>query len=330
MITLTYFANSDSDGIGAQLQRQAAIYSMSKILNFSFVYTPLNSFGFNPGDGVNGDESIKNQVLGEINLQFILPSSLNIDFYDEIILKDLSLTNFRKLLKCHLSKKNYLVRIYNPFPFFDIFNFNYKPAQKVWAKPLISGEIRQNYLIDVHIRRAVSPVASKIEKKYHRHLETRWYLNLITQLDRIFQSLDKQVTFRVHTDGTKSGEKIDTNIVGLDSSTRVLWEEHGFIDSDGFLHQNVENLVSAFSNIRNIDFFQELKPNVALKMMIESDLLIGCKSSFSFVAGLSKYNQPVIFPKFWHRMPKDWLQPTGQGLLSLSQENRIIKILREL
>jgi hypothetical protein len=110
----------------------------------------------------------------------------------------------------------------------------------------------------------------------------------------------------IHTDGTKTGQPISLNKVRLDTGTYNLWLNQGFINHQGQLEQYSEDLASSFRSFGQVEVLQEIRPDSAIKSMQSSDILIGAKSSFSFVAGLARGDRPVIYSNFWHKLPENW------------------------
>lgn len=311
MITLTCSSPAKPDGIGAQLQRKAAVYEIAKALNFGYADGPIRDFGFNPGDGVGTDTALKEIVLSNINARYSLPNLSANNTDSSLTISKLTGLSVLNLLALNARKGHHLVNIPNPFPFFDRTLFSYKNVMESWSRsaPSSSKGNKLTFKVDLHIRRAVTPKKTTKTSSYIRHMPTSWYVRVCEiAVNTIAQ--DSKVHFRIHTDGTKAGGSLDIREMPLDEGTRKLWSEQGFLDSSGYLEQHSEELGRQFQHLGSVEVLQELRPDVALNSMIESDLLIGAKSSFSFIAGLARKNKPVVFSKFWHRNPSDWVTLT--------------------
>ena len=308
MITLTCFSQTRPDGLGAQLQRRAAVFEVATAFNFDYFDSPIRDFGFNPGDGVGSDIEIKRSVLLNINERFSLPSKLIHDSQPPVTIARLDNLSALKLLKLNALREERLVNIQNPFPFFDRKHFGYKNVLDVWSREVPTNRNGESsiFTIDVHIRRAVTPKKTKTTTSYIRHMPTNWYRRVCEAAVKTLAQ-GRKVRIRLHTDGTKTGGSLDINAMPLDDGTKSLWIEQGFLDSNGNLMQNSEELSHHFQHLGTVEVLQELRPDLALNSMIEADLLVGAKSSFSFIAGLARKNRPVIFSKFWHRNPSNWI-----------------------
>jgi hypothetical protein len=308
MITLTCLSQTRPDGLGAQLQRRAAVFEIATALDFDYLNSPILDFGFNPGDGVGSDIEIKKSVLFNINNRFSLPSKLHNDSQSPLTIARLDALSTLKLLKQKAFREECLVNIQNPFPFFDRKNFGYKNVLDVWSRefPTKRNDESSIFTIDVHIRRAVTPKKTKTTTSYIRHMPTNWYRRVCEAAVKTLAD-GREVRIRLHTDGTKAGGSLDINAMPLDDGTKNLWIEQGFLDRNGNLMQNSEELSHPFQHLGTVEVIQELRPDLALNSMIEADLLVGAKSSFSFIAGLARKNRPVIFSKFWHRNPSNWI-----------------------
>lgn len=321
MITLTNLSPELPDGLGAQLQRRAAVFELAEFFDVDFLCQPIMNFGYNPGDGVGNDESIKSGVLDSINELFFLPESKKPDFDEVVDTQQLTFSSLLNLMQKKQSPKNYLVRIGNPFPVFDKLPTKYDNVRRVWSDNFPEIEKQEkDFQIDLHIRRAVTPKETRLSRNYIRHMATDWYIEIVSAVREYLGSSD--VTINIHTDGTKDGLPISLEKYSLDEGTKKLWSEQGFLENDNKLRQNVEDFANQFSRFGRVNVFREIRPDVALNLMFSSSLLIGAKSSFSYVAGLARGMRPVIFSRFWHKNPREWL--------TVSERPRKARILRYL
>lgn len=330
MITLAFAADLNMDGLGSQLQKQAAIYSLAKHLGLDYLHCPIVNLGYNPGDGLDGDKIKIKKELDLINSTFGIPQEFENEYDHQLIIQNLTIRNFNKILNVPRKKTKTIIYIKNPYPLFDTFRFNYDPIRKKWrdefSKRNHAETSERVRFVDIHIRRAVSPPSTKREKNYIRHMPTNWYLNVLKQIIFLLkENGQNEFSLRIHTDGTGINSPLQPRNLGLDLDTEKLWLQQGILDSDGFLMEYNEDLKSSFEKIGPVEFFQGGVPSKTLKMLIGGDLLIGGKSSFSFVAGLAKPKGKTIFSKFWHKCPNDWMIPNSQGKIS----SRDIKLFLE-
>jgi hypothetical protein len=321
MITLTNLSPELPDGLGAQLQRRAAVFEIAEFLDVHFLCQPVMNFGFNPGDGVGDDEPLKLSVLGSMNKLFHLPESRKPVFDEVVDIPQLTFSSLIKLMQRKQSSKDYLVRIGNPFPVFDKLPTKYDNVRRIWSDNFLGvNKQEKDFQIDLHIRRAVTPKETRLSRNYIRHMATDWYIDLVATAKEYLGSSD--VKINIHTDGTKDGLPISLEKYSLDEGTKKLWSEQGFLENGNWLRQNVEDFADQFSRFGSVNVFREIRPDEALNLMVSSSLLIGAKSSFSYVAGLARGMRPVIFSKFWHKNPREWL--------TVSERPRKARLLRYL
>lgn len=309
MLTLTSHASEHPDGIGAQLQRIGATFELSRFLGCDYSHSPIQNFGFNPGDGVGNDGRLKRDVIAEVNHLFHIQDDNSNQVFDDQ--KEFERLNFKFLnaaRKAAKSKYQHLFRLGNPFPGFDHLRLGYSNVSSLWTRNFnsSSASLRDSFSVDLHVRRAVSPQQTRTAQNYVRYMPTGWYERILASLkDKLGPG--KSLQINVHTDGTNDGKPIPLDHMDLDQGTRQLWLDNGFLNENGELEQHTEDLQAKFSHFGDVTVFRELRPDVALKKMVTSDLLIGAKSSFSFVAGLARGDEPVIFSSFWHKNPGNWL-----------------------
>lgn len=72
----------------------------------------------------------------------------------------------------------------------------------------------------------------------------------------------------------------------------------------------------------------DLNPFDAIDMMSRADIFVGAKSSMSFIVGLLRDNRPTVFPKFWHRLPKNWIAIEGNAV-KVPKSKSLVSLLKE-
>jgi hypothetical protein len=107
------------------------------------------------------------------------------------------------------------------------------------------------------------------------------------------------------------------------------------LDSNGKISAHVTSQVSLITRElialdKKLSFHNNTSPFRDMLAMSECDILIGSKSSFSFVAASLQRRLLNIFPRSWNRPPKSWIVLNGLSPRISPRENlRIKRALRK-
>lgn len=310
-IFIKYRSPSPGDGAGAQIQRILGLYGAARSLDIGYVHSPIVHLGSNPGDSFKTPQE-RQSFLSALNAEFSLQS----DLVCGIRLPELSVSKLpssvwrllpalnKILWTLHLSL---IIALESPYAYVDQNPDVYELATKTlrfgkFPRSSPTGPV----IVDVHIRRTLSPPTDEAGRPYERHLSTDWYFKVLEQIHFITAQSDRGLRIRVHTDRSH-GDAAWVPSSDTPSGSISLWRSIDVFDSDGSIRYNNEDFNQQFNCLGEVEMVYDIDPISAWKMMVESDILVTGPSSFSFVAGLLRGNAPVISPNFWHQAPSWWL-----------------------
>ena len=149
-ITLTYNADENDDGTGAQIQRILGIYSVSRKYGFNYLHTPVKNLLIFPLDS-SQDPHEAEKYLKRMNDYFKLLrelleymqsfklknmsnkfSNINVEYYENYLTKHLEIVNELKI-----NKSDHFKILFTPD---DLVN----PVHTVNKSPLFGGKYRTN------------------------------------------------------------------------------------------------------------------------------------------------------------------------------------------
>jgi hypothetical protein len=134
-----------------------------------------------------------------------------------------------------------------------------------------------------------------------RLLGDDYYIGAIQSIVQILKSLKMKFQIRIHSEATNGPMTISPkNLKSLSQKENL---EYGPAKFERYLE------------FENTELCLNENPIAALLNMATADILIGSKSSFSYIAACAGNNKLSIFPKFWHALLPDWTeadQTTGR------------------
>ena len=195
---LTYDAEAQQDGVGAQLIRVFGIYSISRAFRIDYIHTPiLNvieevSHNF---ESVIASQKFKAKVNDCFQIDFISPK--RIDSVKKY--KQISLWQLLKLIIAYkYSKSCVVVKILYPFKITDRIPYIYKYAKNYfWEKH--SDKLRVTPGIVAHVRFGYGFLYTDQVNMRAKHLSLSYFRDIIKCLqDHFRHTLKTNVT--IHTD----------------------------------------------------------------------------------------------------------------------------------
>jgi hypothetical protein len=277
MIYLTYKSKLH-DGFGAQYQRILGVYSICKKYNFGYIHTPLHNIEY---QGLAALEKNKNDpnFVNFCNEKYIIKSTCNpLPMYDEIITKDLSLKDLLSLD----SSKNILVMYQFPYIITDSDDTIYKHVQGIY-KPLIPKN--ELFTIGLHVRRGELNVVS-----CKRLLPNSYYINIANTIVNLCNKVNKKFVIELYTEVATKVIKVTPTHVGIKKRiqrSRAITPESSAIED--------------FDTLPNLNKFINTEMSETFDRMINCDILVASRSSFSACAAYIK-NGITIYHPFNHNM----------------------------
>lgn len=304
-LALTYGSSKSHDGLGAQLHRIVAIYSLARVLNLPYIHTEIKHTTWHPLDNFR-DRNDFRAYVNEVNSLFRIESDV---FETPKLSIDIPKLNFLRLLslsiKSRFFKDQYLLSICEPFGVVDFISNGFELIPEFSRfNQLIANEkfSTPNRLITIHYRHGSGNFALYHDQTSPRQLPLNFFN---TQLQNALASIDSHDTSVLFvTDAPES----DTNFP-IPEDQMTLWEntpgfENGILKIKGLPDSIIRG---AFGELPNFSIIRGGNPILALILMASSDYLIMSRSSLSYVAGLY-CKGAVYYPHdFWHPPQKNWV-----------------------
>jgi hypothetical protein len=311
------------DGIGAQIQRQWSVMLLARYMNWRFQGAPIVDLMFRSADF--REERNRVDIIRLVNQ--IIESSQTLDHariprdvkaleikikIDDkrviLLLKKyprLSLTIcailagvFRLNLRLVLVDGFFLTNR-NP-DMYDLLD-----ARAINRAMEYSGEVNRldrDFLnIVLHIRRGEVNSRNFSHELSQRYTSTESFSEIVKDLLDLVLHDRKDYVITIFTDAPTKKSKASQEFVDMN-----LWESQLGIGNDFEIElESFDDLKKKHPRtvVRN-----DLDSITSLCMMIEADVLVMSKSSFSFVAGVLNRSGLVVYQDFWHQPLSRWLR----------------------
>ena len=304
---LTYDNDFSQDGLGAQCQRILGIHALSRSLKLGYVHSLIKQIEPNPGEPDYSTEQ-REDLVARVNQLVLLGKPASFDEFNEVRnYFRLGSRQIQALLKLDKDFKRLdrtvLVRIGNPYPYVNLNPTMYAETSRIVSLRVPESVVEDNNRIDVHIRRAVTPMRKLNGRKMRRHVPTDWYTSVLKCIYETMSDAGKQLRIRVHSDIPGKQWKP----TGVTEATRRYWDQHVEFDSEGYLRvSDYEDYVGVFGSLGQVEIARDWDPIDALYSMVSARFLVTSASSFSYFAGLLRLNRPVISPVYWNSPMPSW------------------------
>lgn len=292
MLFLTYDTKLH-DGFGAQYQRMLGIYSICKEFGYGYVHTPFQSIEYQGLMALQKNKN-DNSYVETVNRQFTFPSSGEIPHtFDRIIRKDLSLSELQELESLN---ENILIQYQFPYIISDKIPEIYLNVRGIYQPVILKNSI---FTIGLHVRRGELNV---IDSK--RMLPNSFYIDTALKIVPLFKRYDIDFVIELYSEVPHNVIHVSPSHVGMNNRLK----KKKSITPESSCIEDFDQLPNLYKCI-NASMFE------TFDRMINCDILIASRSSFSASASYLKNGLTVYHP-FWHGMqPKDvsikdsrWLQ----------------------
>jgi hypothetical protein len=311
-IYLTYDNLAKQDGIGAQLQRILAIYSISKKLRFNYCHSKiLRTIEERAHNAASELDLLK--LIEQVNTVFELPSKELPKNYTEVKIHSLTARQLAKVvLKTYLRRETTVLRVCLPFGLIEKYPDWYEFAGKELRIREFFAKSESEEQIVVHIRYGYKPIQGKNKGSAPRFLPLEYYPLAVAQIMEE-NGLDRSVPIVIQTD-----------IPASNGAWRPFQEERlKELQQIGYENQN-ETFEFERIDLKNQYF--HMFPNVtvrycdpfldAINEMSTSKYLLMSRSSFSYLAGVINPNKIYIPRLHGHAKLSRWFWdfPDGQEI----------------
>ncbi|MEZ6035756.1 MAG: hypothetical protein R3C17_21875 [Planctomycetaceae bacterium] len=311
MLYLGYCNTRLTDGAGAQIQRILGIYAISRLLGYGYVHFGLSRIGYQGLSALEHDQEI--QHLEEMyNTLISLPSDHSREiahFGDRVFVEfnpDRStIMGYKE--RSSAIQRDILLQIVLPFTASDEYPSCYGAVNGLIGPqtalrlnsmfPRMKAarfDLRQDepVVIGIHVRRGELFAVDS-----HRMLPNAYYITIALELSQLLKDLGMAYRFDVYAEVPDSPFEVHPRSHGINHRIK------------GSVRISVEQF-----RLWEFDIIPELRFRVnehqisTLYNLANCDILIGSRSSFSYVAGVAGNVRCVLFPRFWHALPPDWVE----------------------
>lgn len=306
MLYLTYDNNKKTDGAGSQLQRIISIYMIAKYYNVGYIHTSLSKLDYQGLQCLEANTCEPLQ-LDMYNMYFNLDSdspSNEIEFdetYESEITHDI-------IMQYKDTPKNILLKITaahnmtdaNP----DIFN---KAPKFDWVSNSLFTPLR----IAIHVRRGELFVVDS-----HRMLPNSYYIDCMRSLKCILDTHNIPFEFHLYTEVVKEPIHITPSHHGISNRT-----------THTITIRPEDSHIEDFNCFDSIHYHINESPVDTLIDLINSDILLASRSSYSYVAAILKKKGLVLFHPFWHSLSNHWI-PVYSANDIINNTERILSAIK--
>lgn len=304
---LTYDNSLVLDGVGAQIQRIVSIYGVSRLVKVGYLHAPIIDF-----DPQIFSDSTYAERLPDIEkwnslFRYDLPRYVqaNGDFIfhtNKIGIRRLEILNFLS----RFSRSRIICKMGNPRKITDEFPNILNSASELMSKPIdkinsVNGS--NDFKIVVHIRQGVLALS----QFKNRLIPLSHYENVLGTVTKILKTFGIQYQILIPQETGQSTRLSIENSQVIQSMALDPDNAQVRVNNDGtvtLIHESLDLIVTPI--LCKTWWLEPASAFSDFELMLNADLLIISKSSFSFLAGLINQKAIKIFAPFWHSTPDDW------------------------
>jgi hypothetical protein len=303
-VALTYDADENEDGTGAQIQRILGIYAVCQKFGLDYLHTPVKNLLVFPLDSFDHPDAVQT-YLCRLNDYFSLPSDSTNQF-DKVLKRTVVTPRYlRKLkfLKFFWRSRRVLVQVSNVS-----FIIDKDPNVLVSAvsdlRQIVDRHGRDKLLIALHIRGTVQEELVITGEVEPRSLPIQYYKDKLREILALI-AYDAGYAVKVYTDIPKESMSFEPRPGDIGT-----WKKSGHDISEGKIRVDGSNLEQAFQEFgTNIEFVYGGDPLDTLIQMSNADYFVMSRSSYSYLAGILNQKGVVFHPPgFWHSPLSNWVK----------------------
>ena len=327
---IKYDAEKWNDGAGAQIQRIAAVYSISIEFGLKYIQQDVIHIESNPGDGFKTTES-KDNFICKLNEYFRITEVNCSSPHTTVTLRYHKIMKFRLGARLYFlsagilsffSRKHLMYVCDNPYPILENYPNIYRHFTNRFGKKIRSDE--EGIQIQLHIRGS----KNGNQLMSSRQVELSWYIAILRFIDVILKRLELNYRVIIHTDAPS--EEIKWKPLDISEATKRFWKSASVMNQHGEITLSPIDFKREFDFVKNLEVIRNIDPIQAWEMMSFADVLVLGRSSFSIIAGLINDHSLIISPKYRHKFPQKWLIKEDNVQFSALEVNRIEKYFTSL
>lgn len=310
------------DGIGAQVQRQWSVMLVAKYMNWHYQGAAISDLMLRASDLREGkdredvirviNEIIENSkpVNTEKTQRHIKAQKLQLKFTDNrtsqffkkyprlFLAMTASFAGVTRLnLQIVLVDGFFLTnRIPDIYCFLDASAIN----KALGISRTVNYDYKDCLNIVLHIRRGEVDNRNFSQELSQRYTTNEKFASILRYLLEASSYKEKKYKITILSDAPKENSFATREFIDMN-----LWESQLGIDgSFQIFSENFSDIKTFYSEaeVRN-----DLDSVSSLRMMIEADVLVMSKSSFSFIAGVLNRSGLIVYQEFWHQPLSKWL-----------------------
>ena len=322
--------NLITDGVGAQLQRMLSVQALSRFLGAHFVFVPITNVDLQLNDTslrIKNKQSYLHEINLEIGAFFANTQVAKVDTHGNCI----NVYSIRHIFKGLIFRPfssstinlflNDGYHLTNSFPStWELVNTDFLNSKRL--------EISEVLTIHLHLR------LSNMTDNSTRTTSAKFYIQTLANIMKSCRELSIPFSIKVFSDYEIDPERNEflTGLATDESRKHMI--DISLLDTEGKISphviEKVESLRYELLLLNEEIIFQTNQtPIKDIFLLSECHVLIGSKSSFSFVSGLLKHRVINIFPKSWIVYPQSWLEVDGDsGIFSRRDKFKVKRALR--
>ena len=333
MLFLSYEPTGFTDGAGSQIQRIIGTYAISSLLGCKYYHSGLKKIDYQGFSALEKGEGIPD-LVDWYNALVQLPVEPKdvVEFSSPIYMgKQPSLQEVLKLKEqSMLSKGDILLMMQLPYSIADQFPGCYSVV-KGTIGPQALDRFRARFSVPFEVEFARNGDPSELVVAVHvrrgeilvnfpdRLLSNQYYVGVCKRIAELLDKIGRSYRFEVFTEVPSKPLMVTSKSFSF-----------GRYTGEDTLVDPAAMMLSDFDEIPNVRYRVNEHQVSTLYNLANADILVGSRSSFSYVSGVAGNVKCSFFPKFWHSHFPDWIETnpdTGAFDLEVA-ENRLAASLR--
>ena len=316
-VFLTYDNLHNTDGLGAQFQRILSVYCIAQHFGTSYSHSPIVDFDEQPF--IRLDSEAKSAILSDWNslispgVKSNLAPKTSLDFTIGNLTP--AKLNIIKLVSriFHIS---ITLRLWNPRLITDRLPHGFEHGidfldPRISSQSYVDNKMRNSLQIVVHIRQG----QLRLSQFKHRYLPFSYFEKILSTIVPEINGQNLSFSLMIPVEPNINNTFSDIAPEVIDSLKKDDTNEFVTINNSGEVKLVFEKLDEVASPYLREAIWQDSGSSyLDFLAMLNADILIISKSSFSFTAGLLNKKGIVIYYPFWHSTPSRWI--SGKDLKS--------------
>ncbi|MFC4948442.1 hypothetical protein [Pseudonocardia sp. GCM10023141] len=298
-VAVTY-DNSNSDGVGSQLQRIFGLWALSRDLGIRYVHTPLGRVGYQ-GLMPLLEGHLEPDFVDRFNAFFTLPSDeFDRERCEVVTIHGPTPHDIEQLReRAAATGRPVLVSACHPFNYTDHVPEACSRIRVVspYRHHRPTGPIR----VCVHLRRGDNSFTGRHDRD-ERLQPNAYYLQVLATLTDELARQGLPFVIRIHTEVPPHAVTLQPGAEGI----YFRLDEPGTVDP-------AEIALEEFAAVPNVEVVANVDPKEVLDDFATADILVLSRSSLGYFAGQLNPHGVIVYSEWWHPPLPGWLVATQDG-----------------